>query len=78
MNGSHFVYRKDVGVFQSGNRFRLLTEALQLNGRRQPGRMQHLESDRALQAQVSRFVHHTHTPAAQFFDELIVSEALQG
>ena len=77
MNGSHFVYRKDVRVFKSGNRFRLLTEALQLNGRRQPGRMQHLESDGALQAQMSRFVHHTHPSAAQLFYELIAAESLR-
>ena len=50
-------------------------EPLQLGGRREPRRQQHLERDDAVQAELPRFVHRAHAAASEFANQFVIAEA---
>lgn len=72
----HFVDRDDVRVLQARHGRRLRPEALHLVGVRRRAEREQLDRHDAVQADLSRLVHHPHPAPTDLFEQFVVAEGL--
>ena len=73
---ANFVNRNNVGMVQTGGRFRLGTKSRQVGGRCQFTAKNHFQRDNSPQAHLPRFEHDTHAPPANFLDQHVIADPL--
>ncbi len=72
----NFVDRANVWMIQSGSGFRFALKPVQCVRISPHFIGQKFERDKAAELQIFGFVHHTHSTAAQFFDDAVVRNRL--
>lgn len=68
---ANLVDLHDIGVLQTGDRFRLNAKACLLCGVRMAARQDHLECHKALERNLTRLISDTHAAAPQLRDHLV-------